>query len=170
LFWLGRATFEQGRYTEAEALWRELIEARHEQNADKGVVYAYFWLARALFQQERYAEAETLWRKEIKLQRKLQVDIREETLDSSFWLAKAIFKQRRYEEAEILWRAECRDRPYHREPMIPLYRPPFVLNITYRHLTIISIVTAFAASLLAVYAVIFTPSPVSLSTSFVIYS
>ena len=41
-------------------------------------------------------------------------------------------------------------------------RPSFVISITYRHLTVVSFITAVAATLLAVYAVITAPTLISL--------
>jgi non-specific serine/threonine protein kinase/serine/threonine-protein kinase len=100
----GVVSSAQGRYAEAETLFRETLEMRRRVlgNEHPDTLESMYALATTYGRQERYAEAETLVRETLEIQRRVLGEEHPDTLRSMGTVATACNVQGRYREAETL--------------------------------------------------------------------
>ncbi|KAK4861083.1 hypothetical protein LT330_003999 [Penicillium expansum] len=105
-YWAGDSLYRQGRYKEAEHMFREVLQGResilgydHEQTLDSA-----HWLGITIYRQEGYEEAEYFFRQALKGREKVLGHDHEKTLESADWLGDSFFRQKRHKEAERMFR------------------------------------------------------------------
>ncbi len=115
--------FAKGRYTEAERLFRGVVDARRRLHGEEHVDVArsQLFLGRTLEVQGNYAAAETLYREALALNRKLLGDEHVEVAMNLGYLAHAVRGRGDYAAAEQLLReslALCRKRLGNEHPYV----------------------------------------------------
>jgi serine/threonine-protein kinase len=94
---------EQNRFAEAEAIFREALDARRATLPDSssGLAYSMMWLSRNLMAQDRFDEAEPLLREARSIQVRIDSD-RAACNYAQRYLGRCLLAQRKYQEAADL--------------------------------------------------------------------
>jgi tetratricopeptide (TPR) repeat protein len=94
---------EQNRFEEAEAIFREALDARRATLPDSssGLAYSMMWLSRNLMAQDRFDEAEPLLREARSIQVRIDSD-RAACNYAQRYLGRCLLAQRKYQEAADL--------------------------------------------------------------------
>ena len=98
LFFLGKISFQEGRYTKAETHLRKTIQVRTISRSLSST--AKFWLGLALYEQGKYKETENFLQEVV--DSKLQGDLLEEAL---YWLGETYIKLKKYKKGAIVFRS-----------------------------------------------------------------
>ncbi|KAI9856968.1 MAG: hypothetical protein M1813_008684 [Trichoglossum hirsutum] len=105
---------DQERYEEAEAMYRQTLEAGERllgrEHAD--TLSSAYWLGTVLIDEGKYEEAETIHRQTLEARERVLGKAHEDTLWSASQLGTALYNQGKYEEAGVIHRQalEARER------------------------------------------------------------
>jgi len=103
---LASSLHQQGKYAEAEAMFRQLLQLREASlgNDHPDTLISMNNLASSLDQQGKYAESEAMFRQTLQLQQTVLGKDHPETLRSISNLAISLHRQGKYAEAEVMYR------------------------------------------------------------------